>query len=1267
MGIQIDNTVFDGMLAIAIRDSNVQLTETNKIIYNGRTILNEIPEREYGVSITKNGSPMTEIRDSLVELGANEFYVDYKTGFITFQLAGNPDGTKITAEYTGRGVILYPAERILYNGKPIIDGLSSIYSDGVLVASGVGKLDFRQNLTVTVDPTDPTRVIINADAGGGGFGGKFIDLTDAPSTYTGQAGKVVSVTSGESGIEFSDVKISDILSNIESGKVIILNYQGNGRFSSNNTSLNIPTNKYLKVKFNGTIPNDDLSLPVQIRFKDTDAYQDLEYLETGFSLTVKNIITKIQDLYFDGTKFIATYVDSSLENQKLPYTGNVGAFNTPENGIGVIIGEKTVSQPDDMRGLAYEQLVSNGDFSDGTTDWTPIRATGSVTNEIYSLVGDGSNVSPYLRKEGAFPEGNNYFDIKARVTNSDCTVMLIQIIDGVSNPTISIDTPTINQWYNIRGILNVDTYTQIRIQHTYPDTATANGAVMEIDYAYAIPVPDLLSTKTADELASIFPRYIAQGLHRFGESGTYTPSNFSDKMQETIEAQGYTDGDTINGVWVNTFGNNLFDKKSNDYIVTASNVQVLDTGLKITSSSDGTYRRVDYNLYLKCDTSYYFNTDINTISGNGSIAILNGNDGSQIRAGNGTFTSPNDGYIKIRFYVTLGTVSSGDVEFTNIMLNIGTTALPYEEYEENSYWTDFVGASLPNGTQDDFEYQRIQRYILQESDIASLISATNVDYVQFPRTILSGNNLGADTAVDTSDKLIVEDFNAYTGTSYDNTANENTFSVRISSSNVTFIVPKGTYASLAEAQADLAGTVVYYELETYLPRTLDNNNLLTSQGALTITPYGQYTLTDVNGVGYKFYATSAINTKAQTKENTDSIVTLTKDVKALNDDVKLLQDTDKDFVTLTDDQTITGVKSFVGSTRVLRDGVEAQYIELVGDDGIGGPAIRTSSSITKPLSISNPTNDSILFKNGASLSEKMRITPNGNVGIGADSPVSKLSVQDVSPILTIGNTTANQTLGGTIDLVEDATYGFDSTNSYGFRLTIDGIENKFFIKSRTATEVDTRFTIDRTSGNVGIGKTNPTEKLDVNGNIKASGSGIFGGNTIKLNANETGTPSQSAGIEIERGTEVNKSLLWNESVDKWQIDGENIATESFVSNGETIYSTAISVESTTLSGSATTRNLISGKSFDDYSVFELKIRSGFANATIRASFDANDNYAFLSIVESTSLLGGDIVYRGRLSRVSSTTFKFYHGTKVVDGTYDSTSTLVTLVSIKGIA
>jgi len=68
-----------------------------------------------------------------------------------------------------------------------------------------------------------------------------------------------------------------------------------------------------------------------------------------------------------------------------------------------------------------------------------------------------------------------------------------------------------------------------------------------------------------------------------------------------------------------------------------------------------------------------------------------------------------------------------------------------------------------------------------------------------------------------------------------------------------------------------------------------------------------------------------------------------------------------------------------------------------------------------------------------------------------------------------------------------------------------------------------------------------------------------GDNIIVLNNDESGTPSENAGIEIERGTSTNTLLRWNESTDRWQ----------FTNDGSTYYNIPITSEYSNNSGDIT--------------------------------------------------------------------------------------------------
>ena len=111
------------------------------------------------------------------------------------------------------------------------------------------------------------------------------------------------------------------------------------------------------------------------------------------------------------------------------------------------------------------------------------------------------------------------------------------------------------------------------------------------------------------------------------------------------------------------------------------------------------------------------------------------------------------------------------------------------------------------------------------------------------------------------------------------------------------------------------------------------------------------------------------------------------------------------------------------------------------------------------------------------------------------------------------------------------------------------------IQSRSGG-LEANLTINALGGNVTLGAdTNDTitskGHMVVEGNLTVSGTATainttqttINDNIITLNNDVTGTPSENAGIEVERGDASNVQLRWNESTDKWQVttDGSSYA------------------------------------------------------------------------------------------------------------------------------
>ena len=77
--------------------------------------------------------------------------------------------------------------------------------------------------------------------------------------------------------------------------------------------------------------------------------------------------------------------------------------------------------------------------------------------------------------------------------------------------------------------------------------------------------------------------------------------------------------------------------------------------------------------------------------------------------------------------------------------------------------------------------------------------------------------------------------------------------------------------------------------------------------------------------------------------------------------------------------------------------------------------------------------------------------------------------------------------------------------------------------------------------------------MTVSGNLTVSGTTTtvntetinLADNTITLNSNATGSATEDGGIEIERGMTANKTLIWDETTDKWTVGSETFVAATF--------------------------------------------------------------------------------------------------------------------------
>jgi len=257
-------------------------------------------------------------------------------------------------------------------------------------------------------------------------------------------------------------------------------------------------------------------------------------------------------------------------------------------------------------------------------------------------------------------------------------------------------------------------------------------------------------------------------------------------------------------------------------------------------------------------------------------------------------------------------------------------------------------------------------------------------------------------------------------------------------------------------------------------------------------------------------------------------------------------------VATTDSPTFAGLT--INGVSVVFEGATANEFEttLSVTDPTADRTITLPDATT--TLVGNNTTDTLTNKTLTSpkINEDVVLTASAtelNILDGATLSTTELNYVDgvTSAIQTQIDTkapSASPTFTGTVTIPDNTVaLGTKTTGDYvaslvagtGVTLTNNSGETAtptIAIGQAVATNSNVTFNDLTVSGNLTVSGTTTsinTETLTVNDNI------------VVLNNNVTGSPTENAGIEVERGTSANVSVRWNETSDKWETtnDGTN--------------------------------------------------------------------------------------------------------------------------------
>jgi hypothetical protein len=380
--------------------------------------------------------------------------------------------------------------------------------------------------------------------------------------------------------------------------------------------------------------------------------------------------------------------------------------------------------------------------------------------------------------------------------------------------------------------------------------------------------------------------------------------------------------------------------------------------------------------------------------------------------------------------------------------------------------------------------------------------------------------------------------------------------------------------------------------------------------------------------------------------------------------------------------TIAGQSTALGST-VTADTIRAaigtvvtgsSQIAFSGVTGTVSNSQLANSSITiagqSTALGSTVTADTIRAAIGTVVTGSSQINFTALSGISANIISASSDTANVDMIISGGSISANL-FGGVVSGSSQINLANVTGNSTS---NVSEGSNLYYTDTRVKTKLDAEGVL---SGSTINGSKTFSNNVTITGDLTVNGTTTtvnsntvnIGDNIIVLNSDETGVPSQNAGIEIERGTSTNATLIWDEANDYWKAGLSESEVPLVTTTGtQTLTNKTISGASNTLSNianaSLTNSSItIAGQSTAlGSSITAETIRTAIGTVVtgsaqiVGSSITTNT----ITIGSTSTALGGTSTTLAGLTSVASTGF-----TGALTGNASTATTLQTARTING--